>query len=154
MKNVLSSLRERLGMPAISNSSRGMTLIEIIIVVALLATLMAILVTNVMQKADQAKEDSAKIGMAKLSQNLQLYKVHNNKFPTTDQGLQALLKDPGTDSKRWRGPYADPQEVKDPWGNDYGYESDGTTMKITSTTPGGKVLTFPEEDENKDQPAK
>lgn len=146
-------LRERLQMPAISNNSRGMTLIEIIIVVALLATLMAILVVNVTQKADQAREDQARIGMASIGQGLQLYKVHNNKFPTTDQGLQAMLKDPG-DGKRWRGPYIEPEKLKDPWGNDYTYESDGNTFKITCMTPGNKAITYPADEENKEEPAK
>src|SRR3954464_7855940 len=100
---MLAKLRERLSRPSLGNS-KGMTLIEIIIVVALLATLMAILVTNITGRADQAREDQARIGMSFIAQNMQLYKVHNNKYPSTEQGLQALVKDPG-DSKRWRGPY-------------------------------------------------
>jgi general secretion pathway protein G len=157
MKNALANLRERLGMPALAGNSRGFTLIEIIIVVALLATLLAILVTNITQRAESAKEDASQIAMAKVAQALSLYKVHNNKYPTTEQGLQALLQDPGGDSKRWRGPYMDQGEVKDGWANDLGYESDGNTYKIICTTPSGKQLTYPPSEEGKeaiDEPAK
>ncbi len=150
----LKNLRERLRMPSLSGSSRGMTLIEIIIVVALLATLMAILVTNITQKADQAREDQARIGMASIGQGLQLYKVHNNKYPTTDQGLAAMTKDPG-DTKRWRGPYIEPEKLKDPWGYDYTYESDGNTFKITcSNNNSGKPISYPEEEKPSDEPTK
>ncbi len=149
----LANLREKLHMPSLSNSSRGMTLIEIIIVVALLATLMAILVTNITQKADQAREDQAKIGMASIGQALQLYKVHNNKYPSTEQGLGALTQDPG-DTKRWRGPYIESEKLKDPWGNDYSYESDGNVFKITSAGSNGKAISYPEEEKGSEEPAK
>jgi len=155
MKNKLAQLRERLGMPSLRNDSRGMTLLEILFVVALLAVLMAVLVTNITQRADQAKQDAASIAMAKLAQGMQLYRVHNNKYPTTEQGIHALLQDPGGDSKRWRGPYVSPEELKDPWGVEFGYESDGNVYKITCNAPGGKVLTYPAEEEQKhDEPAK
>ncbi len=147
MTSTLTRWREKLRLP--SNSSRGMTLIEIIIVVALLATLMAILVSNLAQKSDQAKEDQARIGMAGLGQTLQLYKVHNGKFPTTDQGLKALLEAPA-DAKRWRGPYTEADKLVDPFTNNYGYESDGTSFKISCTASDGKkVITYPEDDSSK-----
>ena len=144
---VLTRMREALYMPSLKNDDRGMTLIEIIIVVALLATLMAILVTNIVGKADQARQDQAKIGMAAIGQGLQLYRVHNNKYPTTELGLQALLTDPGGENKRWRGPYIEPEKLKDPWGNEYQYESDGNTYRITCTANGGKAISYPEEAE-------
>ena len=149
MSALTAKLREKLGMPSLKGNSSGMTLMEILIVVSLLATLMAVIVTNLTQKQDQAKLDSANIMMSKLSQGIQLYKVHNNKFPTTEQGLKALLQDPGGDSKRWRGPYIAPDELKDPWGEDFGYESDGVDFKIICNAPGGKRLTYPAEEETK-----
>lgn len=150
MRNALAKYRDRLGMPPMKNASLGMTLIEIIIVVALLATLMAVLVTNVIERSDTAKEDAAKIGMSKLAQGLQLYKVHNNRYPTTDQGLDALLNNPGG-SKRWRGPYVAPGELNDPWGEQYEYESEtGANFKII-TNSSGKRLTYPEEAESGDE---
>lgn len=146
MRSVLANLREKLRMPPMANKSSGMTLIEIIIVVALLATLLAILVTNITSRAEGAKEDASKIAMSKVAQALTLYRVHNNKYPTTEQGLKALLQDPGGESKRWRGPYAAPSETKDGWDNEMGYESDGNTYKIIVTTPAGKQLTYPEDE--------
>lgn len=157
MKSVLAKLQERLRMPSLKGNAKGMTLIEIIIVVALLATLLAILVTNITDRAESAKADASNIAMSKVAQALTLYKVHNNKYPTTEQGLKALLQDPGGDSKRWRGPYMAESEVKDGWGNDLSYESDGNTFKIICNTPGGKQLTYPEESESKgasEEPAK
>jgi len=147
MRTALARVREKFNMPRLANNSRGMTLIEIIIVVALLATLLAILVTNITSRAEGAKEDASRIAMSKVAQALTLYRVHNNKYPTTDQGLKALFQDPGGESKRWHGPYAEASEIKDGWDNEMGYESDGNTYKIIVTTPAGKQLTYPEEAE-------
>ncbi len=107
---------------------KGLTLIEIIIVVALLGTLMTIIVRNLTQQADTAKEGQAKIGMANIAQGLQLYKVQVNHYPTTEQGLAALVSNPG--EKAWRGPYMEEKQLKDPWTTPYDYTSDGRTFEI------------------------
>lgn len=117
--------------------SRGMTLIEIILVVALLGTLMAYLVRNLLGTADNAKIDTAKLAMGQLQGDLQMYRVHNNKFPTTEQGLDALLTAPG-DAKGWRGPYTEASHIQDPWGVKFTYESDGRNTKIISAGPDGQ----------------
>ena len=134
---------------------KGMTLIEIIIVIALLGTLMTILVTNLSDTSEKAKEDQARIGMGNVAQALQLYRVHNNKYPTTGQGLDALLQSPG-DSKRWRGPYIEKEKLRDPWGEDYSYSSDGRKFEIVSAGADNTMGTdldihYPER-ENEDQP--
>lgn len=110
---------------------KGMTLIEIIIVVALLGTLMTILVTNLTSQQDAARADQARIAMGNVAQALQMYRVHNNKYPTTAQGLDALVNSPG-DSKRWRGPYIEKDKLVDPWGTPFDYNSDGRTFQIIS----------------------
>lgn len=112
-------------------NSKGMTLIEILIVIALLGTLMAILVTNLSDTSERAKEDQARIAMGTIAQSLQLYRVHNNKYPTTAQGLDALVSNPG-DSKRWRGPYIEKEKLNDPWGSPFDYTSDGRKYEIVS----------------------
>jgi general secretion pathway protein G len=117
-----------------TGNNRGLTLIEIIIVIALLGTLMTYLVSKLTSVADSAKVDQAKIGMGQIGQALQYYRVHNSKYPTTDQGLKALLSDPGSD-KKWRGPYTEEEKLKDPWNNEFGYTSDGRDYKITSPGP-------------------
>ena len=109
----------------------GMSLIEIIIVVALMGTLMAYLVRNLMGTAENAKIEQTKLAFGVVQQGLQMYRVHNNKYPTTDQGLDAMLTQPG-DSKTWRGPYTEVNKISDPWGTKFNYESDGRTFKLIS----------------------
>jgi general secretion pathway protein G len=110
----------------------GMSMIEIMIVISLIGILMTYIIRNVMQSADNAKADQAKIGMNMLVQDLQRYKLDTNKYPTTEQGLDALIKNPGGDVKNWRGPYSEDNKLNDPWGNKFQYESDGRTIKMTS----------------------
>ena len=111
-----------------------MTLIEIIIVVALIGTLMTIVVRQIMGTAEGARIEQAKIGMANISSALQLYRVHMNKYPSTEQGLMALVENPG--SKRWRGPYLEKKQFLDPWGeNEYQYTSEGRTFEMVSAGP-------------------
>lgn len=108
-----------------------MSLIEIIIVVALLGTLMAYMVSNLIGQSENAKVDQTKLAMGVIQQSLQLYRIHNNKYPSTEQGLNALLTNPG-DSKSWRGPYIESNKLKDPWNGDFAFESDGRNFKIQS----------------------
>jgi len=120
----------------------GLTLIEIIIVVALIGTLLAVIARNLTQQADSAREGQAKIGMANLSQDLQLYKVQMNHYPSTEQGLNALISNPG--EKNWRGPYVDQKQLSDPWGNAYDYTSDGRTFELISSANGKSPIYYPE----------
>ena len=126
--------RDRVVVNRASKSTAGMTLLEIIIVVALLGTLGVYLITNLTQQADTAKIDQTKLAIGNIRQALQLYRVHMKKYPTTDAGLQVLLENPG--DKRWRGPYIDnPNKILDPWDAEFEYESDGRTFKIMSAGP-------------------
>jgi general secretion pathway protein G len=110
-------------------------MIEIMIVVSLIGILMSFIVRNVMGAAENAKKDQTKIAFNVLVQDLQRYKLDNNKYPTTEQGLTALLSNPGSDAKNWRGPYTEENKVQDPWGEKFNYESDGRTIKIISAGP-------------------
>jgi general secretion pathway protein G len=111
----------------------GMSMIEIMIVISLIGILMTYIIRNVMQSAENAKADQAKIGMNMLIQDLQRYKLDNNKYPTSEQGLNALLTNPGGDVKNWRGPYTEDNKINDPWGVPFAYESDGRTVKLISS---------------------
>ena len=130
MKNSLNSILKPFGKEA--RRQAGMTIIEILIVIALIGTIMTIVMTNVLQKGDEAKVDLAKIAASQLENSLRLYKLNNNRYPTTEESLQALISAP-PGAKNWRGPYTEPDKLKDPWGNDFTYESTGAkTFKIRS----------------------
>lgn len=128
----------------------GMTLMEIIIVVALLGTLGVFLITNLTDQADTARIDQAKLGMNNIRTALQLYRMHMKRYPSDDQGLQALLENPG--DKRWRGPYLDTvKKTFDPWDLEYEYQRAGRDYKLISAGPDQEIgteddIVYPEEE--------
>lgn len=131
-------------------SQLGMTIIEILIVIALMGTIMTLVVTQVLDVGEGAKVDASRIGMGRLESTLQMYKIHNYRYPTSEQGLQALVAKP-SGAKRWRGPYTEKGKLEDPWGNEYSYESDGKSFKIVSAGPDlelgtGDDISYPEEE--------
>ncbi len=147
-KRDLVSVGRRLALP-VSGRQRGMSLIEIVIVIALIGTIMSVIITRVMSTSDEAMRDTTFIAMQKLGQSLQIYRVHNHRYPNTEEGLEALINAPA-DSKKWRGPYAEAEKLNDPWGSPFQYESDGRNFKITSAgadqVAGNEDdVTFPEE---------
>ena len=106
-------------------SQTGMTLIEILVVLVLIGIVMGVLGGNFIGKGEKAKGDAAKIEIGQIGQALDLYKLEIGKYPTTQEGLQALITAPsGTD--RWNGPYWKNKAIpKDPWGNEYRYTAPG-----------------------------
>jgi general secretion pathway protein G len=109
---------------------RGFTLIEIMVVVIIIGLLAAVIVPQVIDKVDQARITKARSDIQGLETALQMYRLDNSKYPTTDQGLQALMTQPTDPSIRhWRvGGYL--QRVsKDPWGAEYQYVYPGTHGK-------------------------
>jgi general secretion pathway protein G len=109
---------------------RGFTLIEIMVVVIIIGLLAAVIVPSVINKVDEARVSKAKADIQSLETALTMYRLDNSKYPTTDQGLQALVVQPTDPSIRhWRiGGYL--QRVsKDPWGTDYQYVFPGTHGK-------------------------
>jgi general secretion pathway protein G len=111
------------------SGERGLTLIEILIVIGLLSGLMVILARQVFTIADDAKDKQASLAMGSVSEGLTLYRVHNDKYPGD---LDALLRDPG-DGKRWRGPYIEEKKLLDPWGNPFRYQSQGRSFQLQSS---------------------
>ena len=105
----------------------GFTLIEVIVVLVILGILASIVVPNVISRTDQAQIVKAKQDLRALESALQLYRVDNFKYPTTDQGLQALVERPSIppEPKNWqKGGYIK-KLPQDPWLNDYQYLSPG-----------------------------
>lgn len=103
----------------------GFTLLEIIVVVLIVALLMGIVGPNVMQRLGETRSDAAKLQIQQFGAALDLYKLDIGRYPTSDEGLQALVEQPG-EARNWKGPYTKKNTLpKDPWGNDYRYSSPG-----------------------------
>jgi len=110
------------------NKNFGFTLIELMIVVIIIAALSAMVVPRLSNRSEQAKitvadaDINSNIGLA-----LKLYKLDNGRYPTTSQGLKALLSKPSSSPapKNWNGPYLETEPL-DPWKIEYAYKSPGT----------------------------
>jgi general secretion pathway protein G len=105
----------------------GFTLIEIVVVVAIIAILAAIVVQQVVGRVDDAQVQRARADIQTLGSALNIYKLDNYNYPSTQQGLDALVHTPGgqPEAKNWKtGGYIE-RLPKDPWGNDYHYQSPG-----------------------------
>jgi len=114
-----------MNMATTASRERGMTLIEILVVLVLIGIVLGIVGGNFISKGEKAKADAAKIEIGQISQTLDLYKLEIGRYPTTQEGLQALVvAPPGLTS--WAGPYwKKPTVPKDPWGHEYKYASPG-----------------------------
>jgi general secretion pathway protein G len=112
---------------AASVRNAGFTLIEIMVVVVILGILAALVAPNVIRRIDDARVTKAKQDIRAYETALNLYRMDNFRYPTTDQGLESLVKRPTDPNIRnWKeGGYIDGLK-KDPWGNDYAYIAPGT----------------------------
>ncbi|MDB5727427.1 MAG: gspG [Noviherbaspirillum sp.] len=114
------------------SKSRGFTLIEIMVVVVIMGILAALVVPKLMGRADDARIIAAKQDISTIMQALKLYKLDNQRYPTTEQGLQALVQKPtgGPAANGWKtGGYID-KLPKDPWGGQYQYLSPGVKGEV------------------------
>lgn len=112
--------------------TRGFTLIEIMVVVVIMGILAALVVPKLMGRTDDARIIAAKQDIATIMQALKLYKLDNQRYPTTDQGLQALITKPngGPAANGWKaGGYLD-KLPNDPWKNPYQYLSPGIKGEV------------------------
>lgn len=113
-------------------AQRGFTLIEVMVVVVILGILAAIVVPKVMDRPDTARITKAKQDIRALESALNLYKLDNYNYPSTDQGLESLVSKPAgsPEPRNWKsGGYMD-RLPKDPWGNEYQYLSPGSHGSI------------------------
>jgi general secretion pathway protein G len=124
------------------NRQSGFTLIEIMVVVVILAVLGALVVPKILENVDKARVTRAQSDIRAIQTALDLYRLDNFKYPTTEQGLQALVKQPSdpTITNYRSGGYL-PSLPKDPWNNPYQYVSpgaDGRDYEITTYGRDGK----------------
>jgi general secretion pathway protein G len=106
---------------------QGFTLIEIMVVIAILGILAALIVPKIMSRPDQARRVAASQDIGTIMQALNLYRLDNGQYPTQGQGLQALIQKPSTDPvpNNWKdGGYVE-RLPNDPWGNAYQYLNPG-----------------------------
>ena len=112
--------------------ARGFTLIEIMVVVVIMGVLAALVVPKLLSRTGESKIAAAKVDIATVMQALKLYKLDNQRYPTTEQGLQALLTKPttGPAANGWKaGGYLE-KMPKDPWGNPYQLLSPGLKGEV------------------------
>ena len=111
--------------PAITSGQRGFTLIELMVILVIIGVLAALIVPNVIDRADESRVTAARADVANLMQALKLYRLDNQRYPTQEQGLQALVQRPtsGPPAPNWR-PYLEKLPT-DPWGRPYQYLNPG-----------------------------
>jgi len=126
---------------------RGFTLLEVMVVVVILGILAALVVPKIISRPDEARVMAAKQDIASLMQALKLYRLDNQRYPTTEQGLQALVEKPATVPipLNWKpGGYIE-RLPKDPWGTPYQYLNPGVRSEIdvfsfgADGAPGGEA---------------
>jgi general secretion pathway protein G len=109
---------------------RGFTLIELMVVIVILGILAGLIIPRIMGRPDEARRAKARMQIESMETALKLYKLDNGNYPTTEQGLQALVEKPsiGAAAKNWRqGGYLEKGKVpKDPWDKDFVYISPGS----------------------------
>jgi general secretion pathway protein G len=118
----------------------GFTLIEVMVVVVILGILAAIIVPKIMSRPEQARAVKAKQDIASIQSALDLYKLDTGMYPSTEQGLQALVTQPTTPPipENWdQGGYLKALPM-DPWGQPYQYENNNGNIRISSFGSGGK----------------
>lgn len=126
----IMTVPHRIATTARRGAQAGFTLIEIMVVVVIIGVLGALIVPGVLDSAEKAKVTAAKTNIGNIMQALKLYKLDNNRFPTAEQGLMALVQKPtvGTIPPNWRV-YLEKLEL-DPWNNPYQYANPGVKGEV------------------------
>jgi general secretion pathway protein G len=124
----------------------GFTLIELMVVLVIIGVLAALIVPNVLDRADDARVTAARTDVGNLVQALKLYRLDNQRYPSAEQGLESLVRRPevGSPPPNWK-PYLDKLPA-DPWGRPYQYLNPGVHAEIdvfsfgADGQPGGEGL--------------
>ncbi len=106
-------------------TSRGFTIIEIMVVVVIIGILAAAIIPQFMGTTHDAKVSTSKANLAELEAALERFNIHMDRHPTTEEGLKVLTEAPAGEEGKWRGPYIKLLRP-DPWGNPFQYRIPGT----------------------------
>jgi general secretion pathway protein G len=129
----------------------GFTLIELMVVVIIIAALAGMVLPRLLPASDEAKRNISKGDMANIGVALKLYRLHNDRFPTSDEGLNALMAAPSS-ARNWHGPYLE-KKPRDPWKRPYQYQCPGKhnttgfdiwSLGIDETSPADDVTSWEE----------
>jgi len=121
-----------------NKKASGFTLIEIMVVIVILGILAAVVVPRIMDNPDKARIVKAKQDIRAMEGALELYRLDNFNYPSTDQGLEALVSEPSgsPEAKNWKSGGYLKRLPTDPWGNDYQYLSPGVNGTVDIFTYG------------------
>jgi len=131
MRNRTPRLTQRTARrPRRTAAKAAFTLIELLLVLVILAVLAALIVPRIAGRGEDARKSAAKADIAAIENSLRMFEIDNSRFPSTDEGLQALLTPPNgvtADPAKW--PYLTKNNTNDPWGHPYQYRYPGTANK-------------------------
>lgn len=114
----------------INRTETGFTLLELLVVLGIIAMLAGIVGPQVMKHMGESKTKAAKVQIEDLAATLNMYKLDLGTYPSSEQGLQALIESPDS-AKRWNGPYLSKSKIPlDPWQQEYHYVSPGAHGKF------------------------
>ncbi len=123
-----------------SKAQRGFTLMELLAVIVIIGVLAATIGSRFLGQTEGAKAGVAKAEMSQMVQALDLFKLEIGRYPSSQEGLESLIKNPGA-LPNWNGPYLRKDNIKDPWTNDYKYTTPGpsnTPFELKSLGADGK----------------
>jgi general secretion pathway protein G len=122
--------------PIKNDTQKGFTLLELLVVLGIIAMLAGIVGPQVMKHMGESKTKAAKVQIEDLAATLDMYKLDLGSYPTSEEGLKALIESP-EGAKRWNGPYLSKSKIPiDPWQNEYHYVSPGEHGKFDLFTFG------------------
>ena len=109
------------------------------VVVIIIAALAGMVLPHLMDKPDEAKERIARAEIQGIYTALKLYKLDTGRYPTTEEGLKALVAAPAS-AKKWKGPYLDKKKVNDPWDTPYSYNGKGSSILKVDVWSAGRDM--------------